>query len=269
MTTITEIRIPNKSPAVALRYCGSGPLVVLLHGIGGNASNWDRQLTVLASDYTAAAWDMRGYGRSDDYGGPLLVDDLCDDLRSVLDYFEVPKAHVVGLSMGGMIAQEFYRRFPNRVSTMLLANTNVGFGAAFTDQQKAEFVQLRRQPLLEGKEPSDLLPSMLEVLLGPNPPQSAIESISASIRGLRKQSYIKAIEAIVDFDSSDITTDISVPVLLVSSTCDRVIPLESMEMMNDYLPDSELFVFKQVGHLTNLERPEEFNELMLDFLAQN
>ena len=269
MTTIKETHVLNSSPAVSLRYCGSGPLVVFLHGIGGNATNWDRQLAVLASEYTAVAWDMRGYGRSEDYAGPLLLDDLCDDLASVLDHFESSKAHIAGLSMGGMIAQEFYRRSPNRVSTLLLANTNVGFGAAFTNQQKTEFVQLRRQPLLEGKKPRDLLPSMLEVLLGPNPPSSAIENISASILGLRKESYIKAIEAIVDFDSSDITTDIAVPVLLVSSTCDRVIPLDFMELMNDSLPDSELFVFQQVGHLTNLERPEEFNELMLDFLAQN
>lgn len=268
MTTINEQQLPGRSPALALRHCGSGPLVVLLHGIGGNARNWDQQLQVLAPHYTAVAWDMRGYGNSEDYDGPLRLDDLCHDLDAVLDHFGVRQAHLVGLSMGGMIAQEYYRRQPGRVRSLLLANTNVGIGVAFSQQQKDEFVNLRKQPLLEGKTPADLIGPMRQALLGLDPPAAAVDNISASIAGLHAASYIKAIEAIIEFDSSDITAAIQVPVLLLGSTHDRVIPLASMRAMHRTITGSQLYVFDGVGHLSNLERPEEFNELMLDFLAE-
>lgn len=267
MTDIHEYVLPGTTPALSVRYCGTGPLVVLLHGIGGNARNWDPQLRALAPGYTAVAWDMRGYGNSEDYEGPLLLDDVCQDVIRLLDEFSAKSTYIIGLSMGGMIAQEFYRRHPERVRGMLLANTNVGIGAAFSQAQKDEFVRLRKQPLLQGKSPADLVASMREKLLGINPPVSAIESIDYSIATLHTSSYIKAIEAIVEFDSSDITACIQVPVLLVASTHDQVTPLASMHSMHRIIPDSQLYVFDGVGHLSNLERPEEFNELMLDFLA--
>ncbi len=267
MTDIHEYLLSGTTPAISVRHCGAGPLVVFLHGIGGNARNWDQQLRALSPNYTAVAWDMRGYGNSEDYEGPLLLDDLCLDLLRLLDEFSAQAFYIVGLSMGGMIAQEFYRRHPRRVRGMLLANTNVGIGAAFSQSEKDEFVRLRKQPLLQGKNPVDLVVDIREKLLGLNPPVSAVEAISYSIATLHKTSYIKAIEAIVEFDSSDITAHIQVPVLLVASTHDQVTPLASMRSMHQIIPASQLYVFDGVGHLSNLERPEEFNELMLDFLA--
>lgn len=265
---VKQFHLRALTPAIALQQAGDGPLVILLHGIGGRADNWKSQLQALAPDYLAVAWDMRGYGQSDDYDGPLRVEDLCSDLLAIIDYYDVARAHIIGLSMGGMIAQEFYRRYPERVRSLLLANTNAGIGVEFSAVQKLEFVDLRKRPLLEGKEPVDLVTSMLNVLLGEDPPRSAIDNITASISALHKLSYIKAVEAIIDFDSSAALPGIAVPVLLLSSTHDRVIPLQSMKSMNEVIPGSQLYIFTGVGHLSNLERPEEFNELMLDFLGQ-
>lgn len=269
MEGISELVLSDRTPALALRQCGAGPTVVLLHGIGGNARNWDAQIEALAPRYNAVAWDMRGYGQSEDYPGPLLQDDLCDDLSAVLDYFETDEAHLIGLSMGGMIAQEYYRRHPNRVRSLILANTNAGIGVAFTREQKDEFVRLRKTPLIEGRTPSELVPAMLTTLLGENPPEAAVENISASIAQLRPASYIKAIEAIVTFDSAQALTDIAVPVLLIGSTLDKVIPLSSMETMDQRIANSQLHVMEGAGHLSNLERPQEFNSLVLRFLAEN
>jgi 3-oxoadipate enol-lactonase len=268
MLTPKEFRLPGSSPAIALQELGEGPLVIFLHGIGGNAGNWIRQLQALSKDYLAVAWDMRGYGNSEDFDGPFEVEDICNDLLSVINYYDVNQAHVVGLSMGGMIAQQFYLRHPGKVSSLVLANTNAGIGVAFSQQQKTEFVHLRRQPLLEGMEPTDLVQTMLDTLLGENPPQSAIDNISASIASLHKTSYIKAIEAIIDFDCSAVLAKISVPVLFIGSSLDRVIPVDSMKAMSKVFSGSQLYIFDGVGHLSNLERPEEFNELLLDFLAQ-
>ena len=119
------IRI-GPEPNIAVDYMGQGPLVVFLHGIGGNRTNWHVQLPIFAKHFTAATWDARGWGDSDDYDGPLRFGDVCDDLCRVLDHFGSTSAHLVGLSMGGMIVQEFAARYPNRVGAMVLVDTNNG-----------------------------------------------------------------------------------------------------------------------------------------------
>ena len=85
------------APFIAIDYIGTGPLVIFLHGIGGDRSTWAHQLTAFAeAGYCAVAWDARGYGDSDDYDGPLSFTDIADDLARVIDAFAVDKAHIVG-----------------------------------------------------------------------------------------------------------------------------------------------------------------------------
>jgi len=131
-------------PRLAVDRTGEGPLVVFLHGIGGNRTNWRDQVGAFTAHYTAAAWDARGYGASDDYAGPLAFDDFAADLRRVLDHYGVRRAHLVGLSMGGRIAMRFYFLHPPRVATLTLCDTHRGF-ASLTAEQRTEYVRLRRE----------------------------------------------------------------------------------------------------------------------------
>jgi 3-oxoadipate enol-lactonase len=131
------------APRIALSVHGNGPLVVFLHGIGGNRHHWREQLPIFATRYKAAAWDARGYGDSDDYAGPLDFGSFTQDLLRVLDFFKAQKAHVVGLSMGGRVARNFALRYPERVARLVLANTTPGF-SAFTPQELKKFVEERR-----------------------------------------------------------------------------------------------------------------------------
>ena len=114
------------SPRLACDVAGSGELVVLLHGIGGQRQNWHDQLLVFADDFQVTAWDARGYGDSEDYEGPLDFADFSADLARLLDHFGAARAHIVGLSMGGRIAQDFYEREPQRVASLVLCNTFAG-----------------------------------------------------------------------------------------------------------------------------------------------
>ena len=102
-----------------------------MHGIGGNRTNWHDQLPAFGARYRAVAWDARGYGLSDDYDGPLSYDDFCGDILRVLDHFGARKAHLVGLSMGGFIAQDFYAHHPERVASLVLADTRPGYEKGF------------------------------------------------------------------------------------------------------------------------------------------
>lgn len=253
-------------PKIAVRSTGTGPLVIFLHGIGGNSLNWSAQLEMLSPYYRAAAWDMRGYGASDDYDGPFRLDDVAGDLRQVIDAFGADSAHLVGLSMGGMIAVEFYRRFPDRVASLLLCNTNSGLGKDYTAEQKAEFLRLRKTPLLEGKKIEDAILGMLPALLGEDPSPEAIDNITASLRLLRPESYIKAIEAIMNFDCTDVLDRITVPVHLIAGSEDTVTPQQTMAVMCSHIGGARLSVIEQAGHLSNLEQPDAFNQILLEFL---
>ena len=106
MSQWTTVRI-GPAPHIAVDHMGTGDLVVFLHGIGGNKRNWVDNLPAFAAHWHAVAWDARGYGESDDYEGPLTFTDFSHDVARVLDHFGAKKAHIVGLSMGGRIAQDF------------------------------------------------------------------------------------------------------------------------------------------------------------------
>ena len=105
-------RIPGKpgtngasgTPDLAADLAGDGPLLLMMHGIGGNRTNWRAQLPALSRHFSCVAWDARGYGDSDDYEGPLAFDDFVADVLRVLDHFGADRAHLLGLSMGGRIA---------------------------------------------------------------------------------------------------------------------------------------------------------------------
>ena len=108
-------------PRIAYDHLGMGDVVLFLHGIGGNRTNWRDQLPAFVERFHAVASDARGYGLSDDYSGPLNFGDFATVILRLLDHLSVRTAHIVGLSMGGRIALGFMARSPDRVKTLTLS----------------------------------------------------------------------------------------------------------------------------------------------------
>src|SRR5690625_5628572 len=106
------------NPRIAFERAGSGETLLFLHGIGGNRSNWGEQLKVFSQHYQAVAWDMRGYGDSDDYEGYFQFDDALSDISRVLDYLGVKAAHLVGLSFGGRLGYQYAYKYPERTLSL-------------------------------------------------------------------------------------------------------------------------------------------------------
>ena len=266
MTNITTECVPG-TPGIAYDTAGEGPAVVFLHGIGGNRTNWHDQLPAFAEcGFRAISWDARGYGRSDDYEGPLDFADFSHDLARLLDHLGVARAHLVGLSMGGRILQDFYPRYPDRVATLVLCATFPGFDTALTPEKRAEFVRLRKAPLVAGKEPKDIAPVVAKTLIGPRATDAHFQRLVESMTMLHKESYIKTIEASTLYDRTASLPDIAVPVLLVFGGADTLAVPAVGERMAAEIPDSRLIVMPGAGHLVNIEFPEAFNESVLAFL---
>ena len=255
-------------PRIAVERVGEGPLVVFLHGIGGNRTNWRDQLSVFARDFHAVAWDARGYGDSDDYEGPLDFGNFADDLCRVLDHFDVTRAHLVGLSMGGMIALDFATRYADRVATLTLCDSLPGF-THLSEAQRAEFIRLRQEPLLAGKEPSDMAPAVARSLLGKNPRAGSYERLVESMSALHKQSYLKTIAGSANYGRKLDLESIAVPTHVVVGDEDTLTPPAMSREIARRIPGARLTIIEGAGHLSNIEQPEAFNRAVLDFLIEH
>lgn len=264
----TKVEKIGGPPRVAVEHAGSGELVVFLHGIGGNRTNWHDQLGAFAPHFHAAAWDARGYGDSDDYDGPLIFEWYADDLTHVLDHFKAARAHVIGLSMGGRIAMDFAARYPQRLLTLTLCDTHKGF-AGFSEEKKRAFIASRKEPLLAGKEPKDIAEPVARTLVGPNASEAAFRRLVDSMSRLHKESYIKSIEASVMMDLRSDLGAIAVPTHVVVGSEDRLTTVAMAREMAAEIPGAELTVIDDAGHLVNIEKPAEFNAAALAFLRRH
>ena len=246
------------NPRIAVASAGRGPLVLFLHGIGGNRNHWQHQLAFFSQNgFTAAAWDARGYGDSDDYEGALQFEDFTSDLVRVLDHLGSEKADLVGLSMGGRIARNFALAHPGRVRSLTLANTSPGFDA-LSPEEVLKFVEEREHRSAESAAR----------LLGSRARPGAHAALLASFHALRNDSYRKTLEASVAQDRAAPLEKLAVPTLVITGDEDRVYPPELAERMARRIPGAKLVVIADCGHLSNLEQPERFNDVLLDFLRQ-
>ena len=268
MTQIKTERILS-NPAIGIDHAGEGELLILMHGIGGNRTNWTRQVEAFAPHYHTVAWDARGYGLSDDYDGPLDFNAFSRDLLKVLDHFGVEKAHICGLSMGGRIAQDFYLHYPERVKTLALVATFSGF-KKLNSEERARFVALRLKPLVEdGKEPKDIAPIVAKTLIGPgqtknttinwSPAWKLYTRIVTSKPSKRRRPMNKALEL----------EDITVPTLLVFGEHDSLTPPTIGRAMADRIADATYVEVPRSGHLINIEEADIFNDALLRFLAKH
>jgi 3-oxoadipate enol-lactonase len=255
-------------PRIAVDHVGSGSLVVLMHGIGGNRSNWHDQLPEFGRYFRAVAWDARGYGDSDDYDGALDFGDFAIDLARLLDHFHAPRAHLVGLSMGGVIALDFVSRWPDRVTTLTLCDSFPGF-SHISDEQRREFIRLRQEPLLAGKKPKDIAPAIAKSLLGKSPPPEVFERLVASMSTLHKESYLKTISSLANYTQTLNLEAITAPTHVVVGAEDTLTPPATSREMAQRIPGARFTIIEGAGHLSNIERPEAFNSAVLGFLREH
>ena len=256
------------TPRLAYREAGHGVPVIFLHGIGGNCRNWVEQLPAVGQSFRAIAWDARGYGDSEDYADALRFPDFARDLGRLLDHLGAPAAHLVGLSMGGRIVLDFYEQAPERVLSLCLVDTFAGYDDSFTPAAREKFIELRRKPLLEGKEPRDIAPVVAQTLVSSRAAPEHIAALVDSMSRLHKFSYIKAIEAMTRYERVADLSKVQVPTLVVVGDQDRLTPPSVAREMASSITGAELAVIRNAGHLANIEQPALFNSILLDFLSR-
>lgn len=258
-------RVDAATP-LAISVAGAGPLVVMVHGMGGDRTAWHAQIAGLCDRYTAVSVDLRGYGDSGDLVPPLdFKRDFTADLMAVLDHFGARRAHLVGLSMGGRVVRTACLREPQRVASLTLANTSPGFDAmGAADMER--FIADRSQAIVDGVLPADFGVRQARQMMAPHADPILIEAAARPLQRLRPATYLQVLAASTLQDRGDRLEDIACPTLLITSDQDSVYPDHIAAQMRARLPHAVPVRIAGAGHLSNLEQPQAFTQALRDFL---
>lgn len=245
---------------------GSGPTVLMLHGIGGGHLAFAPQVETFAgSGYRAVAWDMPGYGRSAPIE-PYTFKGLAQSCAQLIESLKCGSVALIGHSMGGMVAQELVARRPELVTSLVLSGTSASFGKPDGDWQQ-RFVAERTAPLDAGKTMAELAAVLVPQMIGPGALPEGVRLAEQCMAQVNPSTYRRALEALVTFDRRDDLARIHVPTLLLAGEHDRNAPPAVMKKMAAAIPGSTYLELKGIGHLANLEAPDEFDGAVLNFLA--
>jgi len=250
----------------AFTVLGGGPTVLMLHGIGGGHLSFAPQVETLASSgYRAVAWDMPGYGHSAPIE-PYNFKGLAQSCVRLIESLKCGDVVLVGHSMGGMVAQEVMARRPELVSKLVLCGTSPSFGKPDGDWQR-EFIAQRTAPLDAGRSMAELAQVLVPQMVGPGSLPEGVRLATHCMGLVPASTYRRALEALVTFDRRASLPAIQVPTLVVAGEHDRNAPPAVMKKMADAIPRSTYLEMRGIGHLQNLEAPDEFDGLLLNFLA--
>jgi pimeloyl-ACP methyl ester carboxylesterase len=243
--------------SVAYARAGHGPPLVLLHGFLFDSRSWRPQLEGLSSEFTVIAWDAPGEGRSSELPEHFEIADWAHCLAGLLDAAGVGQAHLAGLSWGGLLAQEFYRRSPDRVLSLVLADTYAGWrgslGAARADERLAAC--LRDSTMSAAEVVSRYLPGMHSASAAPE----VRAELATIMSDFQPHGFRLMARALADADTRDILPEIRVPTLLLWGEADARSPLNVAHAMKALILRARLSVIPGAGHLSNVEAPARFD----------
>ena len=249
---------------MAYDVAGDGTAVVLLHGYPFNRTMWREQAEALSADYKVIAPDLRGHGETE-ATKDATMDEMAHDVAALLDELGVERASICGLSMGGYVTFSFYRLFPQRVQSLILADTRPQADTEETVRARHEQAQKISEEGMKAvadsllqkvlapatiRERGEIVNRVREMILGTKPAGAV-----AALRGMAKRK-----------DHSYLLERILAPSLVIVGSHDQITPPEVAEKMRRDIPGSHLEIIESAGHLSNIENPNQFNDAVKKFL---
>jgi pimeloyl-ACP methyl ester carboxylesterase len=250
--------------SVVYERAGNGPALVLLHGFSHDSRAWRPQLEALRDQFTVIAWDAPGAGRSSDPPEPYGIEAWAGGLARLLDAAAVTQpAHVVGLSWGGLLAQEFYRHHAARVQSLVLADTYAGWTGSLSAPVAMERLAacVRDSALPPPEFVARYLPGMFSASVSP----AVRDELTHIMSEFHPAGFRLMATALAIADTRDLLPTLRVPTLLLWGDADVRSPLTVAHQFQAAIPCAQLTVLPGVGHVSNLEAPEMFNAAVREF----
>ncbi len=253
---------------IEMRYDsnGEGAPVVLLHGFPFNRTMWREQVEALAGEgFRMITPDLRGHGETELGSTASTMEQMASDVSALLDGLNITERIVLGgLSMGGYVTPAFYRLFHERVRALILADTRP---QPDTDEARRTREETARRALDEGME--NIADAMLPKLLAPATlaeKPDVVERVRSMILATHPDGAAAALRGMaVRREQTDLLLDINVPTLILVGSEDALTPPKDSETMQRTIKGSRMQVIEGAGHVSNIERAEEFNLALADF----
>ncbi|MFT4067657.1 alpha/beta fold hydrolase [Paraburkholderia sp.] len=249
---------------IAYSIRGNGPWITFLHALMGNGNFWRDQVSQLSHHFTVLTIDLRGHGDSDAPAGPYTMDAMADDVVDVLDGLGVMRTHLVGASMGGLVAQSVAARYADRIGQLVLANTTYRYGPEHHAGWEARITTVM-QSGLAAVIPGTLARFLTDVFRDVHP-----EAVSALGKQMERTSAAGFISCCKALDGADIGAYhgmIKAPTLLIAGKKDPATTVEVMADLQSRIIGANLVTLDS-AHLSNVEQPEKFTEALKEFFLQ-
>jgi len=253
------------SDGLKMAYCVDGsedaPPLVLINSLGTNLHMWDAQAALLSPMLRVIRFDNRGHGASDIPVGPCTIEQYGSDLLALLDTLSIARAHLCGLSMGGVIAQWCAIHHPERILSATFANTAARIGSEQSWDARVEAVQTGGIAAIRETVMNRFLSEGYRL----SHPEST-QQISAMLMATSQAGYNAACMALRSEDLRAQVPGIHVPTLILAGELDESTPPSQAQELHAAIAGSELVIFPATAHLSNVERPEDFSACLLDFV---
>ena len=242
---------------IAYRAAGRGADLVLLHGFLSDSRCWRRQLAGLSDGFRVVAWDAPGAGLSPDPPESFTTADYAHCLAGFLDGLGIDRAHLVGLSWGGILAQEFYRLHPNRLRRLVLADTYADWKGSLPESVWKERLQacLRDSTGPAGAVVAKVLPGMFTEHVS----EDVRDELSDIVAAFHPVGFRVMSRSSAETDTRELLPTIDIPTLLLWGDADRRSPVHVAHQLHGAIPGAQLAIIPNAGHVSNMEQPEVFN----------
>jgi pimeloyl-ACP methyl ester carboxylesterase len=238
---------------------GVGPNIVFIHSMGADFTMWRDQFAYFEKRFCCIAFDCRGHGGSS-YTGPFSIGDLAMDLKAGLDRIGIHETHIVGIAMGGPIALSFTAQWPDMVQSLVIANSFVDL----REPSKGRIEATRKR--LAAMSMHDFGKEYALTRLMPDTPKEHYDELAEAIAEVEPEAYIDTLRAVLEAEFTDELSKVDVPTLVLFGAEDTVAPEHHSAMIRDGISGAVLQVIAGAGHLSNLDKPDEFNAAIAEFL---
>ncbi len=258
--------VENQGAKIYWEEQGQGEPLILVMGLASTLDMWHRTAPVMAKRHRTILIDNRGVGRSGVPMPPYSIPTMAADVAAVMDAAGIDKAHIFGISMGGMISQEFALLYPHRVDSLILGCTNFG-GRQVKPAAPNVLEILRARGMMT---PDEAAWAMVPFTYDATTPRERVaEDIAIRLKWFPSaEGYFGQLGAIFSWESRDRLSKIQAPTLVIHGETDELVPPENGRMIADLIPGAKLTMLANASHIFPTDQPELSHQLILDFLQE-